>query len=110
MDGTTKDTFFRGRLFRSLNAEQASVEYIPVVYLIAKRNTRIYRNSDASGIVQYLISDPMDSKIIHKLRKEDFDKCVSVARKMGEFRIFPSEPQSDVSGRIKALLIEEFSI
>jgi hypothetical protein len=110
MDGTTKDNFFRGRLFRPASAEQAAEEYIPIVYMLASRNIRPTCHSDASGVIYYSLPDPNGLGKPFFIRKEDLDKCSSVAKKMGDFRIFPSEPQSSISGRIRALLLVEFSI
>jgi len=109
VDGTTKDRFVDGRLFRSASIEQAVEEYPPIVVLLACTSACVSFQTSADGIKHVILYKLTNPNIKYKLRVDDYSRCVDVARRMGQFPIFPTEPTADIIGRIQALLRVEFA-
>lgn len=101
MDGTSKDRFIDGRLFRPASLTQAQDEYINIVYKLAKSEYIINNQEDREGIRFVSLQDKKLKKVVY-LRGEDFDRCISVVKAVGDFPLFSSEPESDIFGRIRA--------
>jgi hypothetical protein len=108
LDGTTKDTTSNGALFRPGSLSQVLAEY-PDVVLAILRGSRTTRERDPDGHEFFVLSDPGKLESRHKLRRQDFERCVSVAKKLGSVQIFRSEPRTDTYGRIRAHLRVEFA-
>lgn len=108
MDGTTKDNIVGGRLFRPGSMSQVLAEY-PDVVLAILRGSRTMRERDPDGHEFFVLSEPGKPEASHKLRRQDFERCVSVAKKLGSVQIFRSEPRSDTYSRIRAYLQVEFA-
>ena len=108
MDGTTKDTLSGGRLFRLASLSQVLAEY-PDVVLAVLRGSRTARESGPDGHEYFVLYEPGKPESGHKLRREDFIRCVSVAKKLGSAQIFRSEPRQDTYARIRAYLQVEFA-
>ena len=107
LDGTTKDNVSGGRLFRLAPMSQVLDEY-PHVVLSIIRGSRIAAEDSGDQRV-YTLYVPGKPEASHRLRQQDFERCVSVAKKFGRTRIFRSEPDSDVLDRIRAHLRVEFA-
>lgn len=97
-----------GVLFRPGSMTQVLAEY-PDVVLMILRGSRTMRERDPDGREFFILSDPGKLESQHKLRRQDFERCVSVAKKLGTTQIFRSEPRADTYGRIRAYLKVEFS-
>lgn len=108
MDGTTKDTLSDGKLFRLGSLSQVLAEY-PDVVLAILRGSRTMREHDPDGREHFILYEPGKPEARHKLRRQDFERCVSVAKKLGSVQIFRSEPRQDTYAKIRAYLQVEFA-
>lgn len=108
MDGTSKDRFVGGRLFRPASLTQAQNEYVDIIYKLAKSEYIITNQEDKEGVKFTALQDISSKRVVY-LRSEDFDRCIVVVKAVGSFPIFPSEPKSDIYGRIKANISLIFS-
>jgi arginyl-tRNA synthetase len=101
MDGTKKDSFVSGKLFRPASLRQAVEEYPDVVsYIICSGNTG-FCLSESDGNLFYIVRD-----VGAKVPKEDFDKLLNVA---GVVRFFPYESHESKMSRIRSCIAVEFS-
>jgi hypothetical protein len=108
LDGTTKDNVSGRRLFRAASLEQVLDEY-PHVVLSILRGARTVSESDPDGHRVYVLYETGKSEASHRLRHEDFQRCVNVAKRLGSVQIFRSEPRADTFDRIRAHLRVEFA-
>lgn len=108
MDGTTKDNLSEGRLFRLGSLSQVLAEY-PDIVLAILRGSRTTRERDPDGHEFFVLYEPGKPEARHKLRRQDFERCVSVAKKLGSVQLFRSEPRSDTYAKIRAYLKVEFA-
>jgi hypothetical protein len=109
VDGTASDRFANNRLFRPATLNRVLDEYPNVVILLARAAARISFRTSADGIKHVVLLSLADPHTRYQLRVDDYSRCVDVARKMGQFPIFPTEPFSDIISRIRALLSVEFA-
>lgn len=107
MDGTTKDNIADGRLFRPASLSQVLDEY-PHVVLAILRGSRVAAEGSGESKV-YILYEAGKPEATHRLRHQDFERCVAVAKKLGAAQIFRSEPRADTFDRIRAHLRVEFA-
>lgn len=107
MDGTTKDNVSNGRLFRPGSLAQVLEEY-PHVVLSILRGSRVASEGAGEQRV-YTLYEPGKPEASHRLRQQDFERCVAVAKRLGSVQIFRSEPRADTFDRIRAHLKVEFA-
>lgn len=109
MDGTANDRFANDRLFRPAALNRVLEEYPNIVILLAKAAARVTFQKSADGVKYVVVLALSDPQTKYQLRVDDYSRCVDVARKMGQFPIFPTEPISNIISRIQALLSVEFA-
>ena len=101
MDGTSSDRFVNGQLFRPASLIQAQDEYVNVVYKLAKSEYTVDYQKDREGVKSVALQDKATRKITF-IRADDYKLCLEVVKAVGNFPLFPSEPEQDIFGRIKA--------
>lgn len=80
----------------------------PHVVLAILRGSRVASEGAGDSKV-YVLYEPGKPEASHRLRQQDFERCVAVAKRLGSTRIFRSEPKADTFDRIRAHLRVEFA-
>lgn len=132
MDGSSKSTFVNGRLFRPATLSQALERYPNIILLFALGKLSVLRDKVAEGAQTvrlapsfvtgaFPISIPSsDFQKIENIAKALVSQCVlkdidgvlkfefvSIAS-FRQVKIYPTEPFSDVIGKIKAYIMVTF--
>lgn len=108
MDGTSRDRLSGGQLFREASLETVLSAY-PDVVLCIIRGARATREVGPDGQEYFLLREPGKPELAREMRREDFVRCVTVAKKLGTVPLFRSSPPSETYDRIRAYLRVEFA-
>jgi hypothetical protein len=106
VDGTTKDSVKRGRLFR-LASQKYAVETFPAMIVeMSKKKASIHPIEAADGLHEVVVRSY--SGPTWNVRYEDYLKCLSVLERLGPGPAFPSHPDGYLE-QAKLLVEVEFS-
>jgi hypothetical protein len=108
LDGTTKDSMYRGKLFRKASIHTAINDYPIIVFRLLKNDYKVSIQRAADGISCVLLYDLKRHDDV-RLRLEDFEKVKNVVEKYGDINKFPTFSDSDIMNGIVALIAIEFS-
>jgi hypothetical protein len=106
MDGTSNDNKKKGSLYRLASLSQALDQYAPMILDMISRKARVTTHSGADGIYDIIIYGREGR--FWTLKNEDYDKCLSIARKFSSPVLFPSSPESTLDV-IRSYISVEFA-
>lgn len=106
MDGTTKDAMRDGRLFRPASLSYALENFPLIIQEMARKKVSVIPIAAADGTYEVVVSLKNGRRL--SLRREDYDKCVSILIKLRNQLPFPSDPRSYIE-QARLLVGVEFS-
>ncbi len=107
MDGTHKDRFSDGKLFRLASQSEALDNYPLLIKYLISNNLSISNQMSANGTGYVVVSLKKPDAKIFRVNYDDYQKCYLIANKLigNDGYLTPF----DVDKKIKAYIMVEFS-